>query len=201
MSINTLQPRTLILITMIFMAASYRLFQSSPIFSFMSNLTPFGAMAIFGGCYFKDKWKAVLIPVLALWISDIFVNRYYYTDRWVFFYGGMLWVYGTFAFTVGIGMLIRKVTVVHVIGAGLGAALLHWLVTDFGVWIGGSIDITTGLPFTKDWNGFLKCLGLALPFLRNMAIGNLVFCGILFGAFEWMQRHYPALRRNEIVVG
>ena len=201
MSLKSLQPRTIALVLIIFLAASYRMFQSSPVFSILSNLTPFGAIAIFGGCYFADRWKAFMVPLLALWISDIFVNRFHYYDHWVFFYGGMGWVYGTFAITVLMGTFIRKVTIVNVAVTGVSAALFHWLVTDFGVWIGGSIDITTGLPFTKDWNGFLKCLGLALPFLRNMAIGNLVFCGILFGAFEWMQRRYPVLRRNEIVVG
>ena len=160
----------------------------------MSNVSPVGAIALFGGCYFADKWKAFLIPVLALWISDLFINRLYYYDHWVFFSSGMLWVYGTFAATVVIGQLIKKVNVMNVVVAGLGAATLHWLVTDFGVWIGGSTDVTTGLPFTKDLNGFVKCLYLALPFFRNMAIGNLVFCGVLFGSFEWLQRRYPALQ-------
>ncbi len=195
MSFNSLTPRTTVLVALIFLAAAWRLVQSSPVFSILSNLTPFGAMALFGGFYFKDKWKAVLVPVVALWISDIFLNRFYYTDKWVFFYGGQLWVYGTFAATVGLGMIMGKATVTRVIGFGIGAALFHWLVTDFGVWIGGSTDITTGLPFTKDLNGFIKCLTLALPFLRNMIIGNIVFCGVLFGAFEWMKRRYPALAR------
>ena len=194
MSLKTIQPRTLVLVLMILLAITYRLFQSSPVFSILSNLTPFGAIALFGGCYFADRWKAMLVPVLALWISDIFLNRFYYFDHWVFFYGGMLWVYGTFVLTVVMGMMIKKVNVLSVVGAGLGAALVHWLITDIGVWIGGSIDITTQLPFTKDWNGFVKCLTLALPFLRNMVLGNLVFCGVLFGAFEWMQKRYPRLK-------
>ena len=91
-------------------------------------------------------------------------------------------------------MLIKKVNFQNVILAGVSAALLHWFVTDFGVWIGGGRDFTTGLPFTQDWSGFVRCLTLALPFLRNMIIGNLVFCGILFGGFEWLQVRYPVLR-------
>jgi len=193
MSLNSLNPRTAVLVTMILLAASYRLVQSSPVFSILSNLTPFGAMALFGGFYFKDKWKAVLIPVAALWLSDIFLNRFYYNDTWTFFYGGQGWVYGVFAATVVLGMMMGKATVLRVAGFSIGAAVLHWFVTDFGVWIGGSTDITTGLPFTKDWSGFVRCMTLALPFLRNMIIGNLVFCGVMFGAFEWMQRKYPVL--------
>ena len=193
MSKNNITPRTTVLVAMILLAATFRLVQSSPVFSILSNLTPFGAMALFGGYYFRDKWKAVLIPVAALWISDIFLNRFYYYDHWAFFYGGQLWIYGIFAATVGLGMLMGRPTMLRLTGFGIGAALLHWLVSDFGVWLGGSTDITTGLPFTKDWNGFAKCLTLALPFLRNMIIGNLVFSGVMFGAFEWMRKRYPVL--------
>lgn len=178
------------------LAVSFRLLQSSPVFSILSNLTPFGAVALFGGYYFKDKWKAVLVPVLALGISDLFLNRFYYYDHWVFYYEGMLWVYGAFVATVALGMFMDKATPLRVISFGVGAAVLHWFVTDLGLWAGGGMDITTGLPFTKDWNGFVKCLVLALPFLRNMIIGNIVFCGVLFGAFEWMSRKYPVLSKG-----
>jgi hypothetical protein len=194
MSAVNINPRTTVLVSIILLAAAFRLVQSSPVFSILSNLTPFGAMALFGGFYFKDKWKAILVPVSALWLSDIFLNRFYYKTEWVFFYSGQLWVYGVFAATVVLGMMMGRPSFLRVAGFGIGAALLHWLVTDFGVWIGGATDITTGLPFTKDWNGFVKCLTLAIPFLRNMVLGNLVFCGVMFGAFELAQRRYPALK-------
>jgi hypothetical protein len=196
MSLKSLQPRTAILIGMILLGAAYRLVQSSNVFSIMSNLTPVGAIALFGGCYFTDRWKAFLVPVLALWISDLFINRIFYADHWVLFYSGAYWVYGTFALMVVIGYFIKKVNFLTVAVAGISAALLHFLVTDFIVWIGGT-DFTTGLPFTKDLEGLLKCYYLALPFLRNMLVGNLVFCGLLFGSFEWMQRRYPALQEQK----
>ncbi len=196
MSLKSLQPRTATLIIMILLAAAYRLVQSSNVFSIMSNVTPVGAIALFGGCYFADRWKAFLIPIVALWISDVFLNRIFYFDHWVLFYSGAWLVYGTFALMVVIGQLIKKVSFASVALGGISAALLHWLVSDLGVWIGG-IDFTTGLPFTKDWAGLMKCYVLALPFLRNMLIGNLVFCGILFGGFEWMQQRYPSLALQE----
>lgn len=194
MSLKTLRPRTTTLIIMIVLAAAYRLFQSSNVFSIMSNVTPVGAIALFGGCYFADKWKAFLVPLLSLWISDILLNRILYFDHWSFFYEDSGWIYGSFALIVIIGQLMKKVTFTNVIVAAIAAALVHWLVADFGMWIGGGRDITTGLPFTKDLSGLVKCYGLALPFLKNMLIGNLVFSGLLFGAFEWMQRKYPSLQ-------
>jgi hypothetical protein len=193
MSIKSLQPRTTTLIIMILLAAAYRLVQSSNVFSIMSNVTPVGAMALFGGCYFADRWKAFLIPIVALWLSDVFLNRIFYYDHWTLFYSGAWLVYGTFGLMVVIGFFIKKVSFLNVAAAGISAALLHWLVSDIGVWAGGT-DFTTGLPFTKDWSGLLKCYTLALPFLRNMLVGNLVFCGLLFGSFEWMQHRYPSLQ-------
>lgn len=193
MSLQTFQPRTIALLALILLAGSFRLIQSSPVFSILSNVTPIGAIALFGGAYFSDKWKAFLVPMVVLWISDVFLNRMYYFDHWVFFSSGMFWTYGSFAFMVLLGQFIKKVNFANIAIAGVGGALAHWIISDIGVWMGG-IDITTGLPFTKDLAGFIKCLYLALPFLRNMAIGNLVFCGVLFGSFEWIQRRYPLLR-------
>ena len=186
MSIKSIQPRTTALIVILLAAAAFRLLQSSNIFSFMSNVTPVGAIALFGGCYFADRWKAFLVPLLALWLSDAFLNRIYYFDHWTFYYSGAYWIYGSFALMVVLGQLIKKVTVLNVLLGGVSAALLHWIVSDFGVWVGGTM-------YTKDLSGFLQCYVLALPFLKNMLIGNLVFCGILFGGFEWMQRRYPNL--------
>lgn len=194
MSLSNLQPRTTLLIALIVLAAAFRLLQSSPVFSILSNVTPVGAIALFGGVYFSDRWKAFLVPMLALWVSDIFLNRMYYSDTWIFFSSGMLWTYGSFAVMVIIGTFINRVNFLTIGLAGIGAALAHWVISDIGVWLGGT-DFTTGLPFTKDFAGFAKCLGLAVPFLRNMAVGNLVFCGVLFGAFEYAQQRYPLLSK------
>lgn len=187
MSIKSIQPRTTTLILMIALAAAFRLLQSSSVFSIMSNVTPIGAIALFGGCYFSDKRKAYLVPLVTLLVSDILINRIFYFDHWVFYYEGALWNYGSFALMVLIGQMIKKVTFIQVALGGIAAALVHYLVSDFGVWYASPY-------YTQDMSGFLQCYYLALPFLRNMLIGNLVFCTILFGTFEWMQRRYPALR-------
>jgi hypothetical protein len=194
MAIKSIQPRTAALITMILLAAAFRVLQSSNVFSFMSNVSPVGAIALFGGCYFADRWKAFIVPLVALFISDVLLNRIYYFDHWTFFYPGAYWIYGAFAVVVMIGHFIHKVNVLNVALAGIGGAVAHWIISDFGTWAGGGTDITTGLRYTPDLAGLIKCYTLGLPYLRNMAIGNLVFCGILFGSFEWMQRKYPALK-------
>ena len=187
MSLKSFQPRTTALILMILVAAAFRLVQSSNVFSILSNVTPVGAIALFGGCYFKERWKAFLVPLLTLALSDLLLNRLLYFDHWTFYYSGVIWIYGSFALMVIIGQFIKKVTVLQVAVAGIIAAITHYVISDFGVWVTGSL-------YTLDMSGFLQCYYMALPFLRNMLVGNLVFCAVLFGAFEWMQVKFPVLR-------
>jgi hypothetical protein len=40
----------------------------------LANFSAVGAMALFGGAYFKNI-KAFAFPLLALWVGDIFISR------------------------------------------------------------------------------------------------------------------------------
>jgi hypothetical protein len=193
-----LNPRLVMLATMILAAGLFRLLTASSVQTPLANFTPIGAMAFFGGCYFTDRWKAYLVPLLTLWLTDIVLNRYLYFDSWVFFYSGFGWVYLSFILMVLVGQAIKKVSIKSVILSAVGAALLHWLISDFGVWLGGGIDITTGLAYTRDWQGLLKCYYLALPFMKNMLLSNLIFSALFFGVFEFLQKRFPVLRAKQV---
>jgi len=60
MSLKKINIRTVVLILMILAAAAMRLVSFKyPLV--LSNFTPVGAIALFGGAYFTDKWKAYLV--------------------------------------------------------------------------------------------------------------------------------------------
>lgn len=189
-----INPRPIVLALLILLAGMFHLLIASGTLSPLANFTPLGAMALFGGCYYGDKWKAYLVPLLTLWLTDLLLNRYLFFGEWVFFYEGFAWVYASFALMVLIGDRIKKVSVKNVVLAAIAGAVIHWLVSDFGVWLGGGLDITTGKPYTHDWHGLMMCYYLALPFMKNLLIGNLVFGLLLFGCFELMQRKYTVLQ-------
>jgi hypothetical protein len=191
---NKIQPRTILLVLFMFLGALYRLVLADNAQLPFANFTPIGAMALFGGCYFYDQNKAFSFPLLSLWMGDIFLNRYWYFGEWVFFYDGFAWVYGSFLGMVLIGRFIKKVTIINVILSAVAAALLHWLVSDFGVWLGGGTDVTTGQPYTRDIEGLLKCYYLAIPYMQNMLVGNLVYSALFFGVFELLKKRYPVLK-------
>jgi len=180
-----INPRTSVLIIMILSAGAWRLLFTSG-HSPLGNFTPIGAMALFGGCYFADKWKAFLFPLFTLWLSDLLLSYFVYFHEWRWFYDGFYITYGSFALMVLIGRFIKKVNVKNIILTGVSAALLHWVITDFGVWLDGRL-------YPLSIEGFLACYVAALPYLQNMLIANLVFGGIMFGAFELAQRKFPML--------
>jgi len=186
--------RTGLIALMIILAGFWRLAIATPSLTVLSNFTPVGAMALFGGYYYKSSWKGFVIPLVTLWVSDALIDYFFYYHHFVWFYDGFYWTYGAFAFMVVLGIFMRRVSIKNVILAGVAATFAHWIITDFGVWITHGLDITTGKSYTYDFAGFMKCLYLAIPFEKPMLLGNLAFGGIMFGIFEWAQRKYPALR-------
>ncbi|MGK9116572.1 DUF6580 family putative transport protein [Olivibacter jilunii] len=150
-----------------------------------ANFTPIGATALFAGTYFRNRWAAYFTPLLTLFISDIIVNYGYY-GKITLFYEGIVYVYIAFALMVFIGSLIKKVTTLRVFGAAIASVLIHWIVTNFGVWISGQI-------YPLNAQGFIDCYIKAIPFEKNLLLGNLAYGIILYGGFEWAKKHFPLL--------
>lgn len=154
----------------------------------LSNFTPIGAIALFGGAYFTDKWKAYLVPLLALFASDILIN-YLYTGKWVIYYSGSVWLYSCFALMVLIGTFIKKINVLNVTAASLAGVAVHWMIMDLP-WLYGTL-----YPHTLA--GYGQSLIAAIPFEKNMVLGDLLFCTILFGGFELAKSKYSVLQSRK----
>lgn len=183
-----ISPRNGALVLMIAAAGLWRLiftgFQTP-----LQGYTPIAAMALFGGCYFSDKWKAYLVPLLTFWLTDMILNSVLYYHKFTLFYPGFYWTYGSFALMVLIGSFIKKVNFRTFLIACISASLMHWVITDFGTWMVDGI-------YPRTWDGFVACYTLALPFLQKMLIANLVFGGAMFGAFELAKKRFPVLALN-----
>ncbi|MEO6977867.1 MAG: DUF6580 family putative transport protein, partial [Mucilaginibacter sp.] len=190
MSLKKLNIRTVVIVLIILAAAAMRLVSFK--FPFLSNFTPVGAIALFGGAYFSDKWKAYVVVLLSLFLSDIIIN-YLYTSKWVLFYSGSLWLYLCFAIMVFVGSLIKKVNVLSVFLASLVSVAIHWLIMDLP-WLYGTL-----YPHTLQ--GYGMSLAAALPFEKNMVLGDIIFGAILFGGFELAKSKYSVLRsKGELAV-
>ncbi len=181
-------PRTIVILSFILAVASLRIILNMQTgFSLLTNFTPIGAMALFGGAYFNKSWKAYLFPLLTLWISDMVLSRFVYYNQWQLFYGGAYWIYGAFVIMVITGKYVLKnVSVKNVLLSALVVTFIHWIITDLGVWSAGSL-------YPKTIRGWWACLAAAIPFERNFLGGTLLYAAIMFGSFEWMKTKFPSL--------
>ena len=133
------------------------------------NFTPIAAMALFGGVYLSKR-MALVLPILALAISDVFIG--YYEIKL------MVFVYGSFLLCVILGFWIKK----HkkwqtVLGGSILSAVIFFFLTNFAVWV-----FTPW--YQKTLSGIIQCYLMALPFFRNTLLGNLFYVSIFFGIYE-----------------
>ncbi|MBK7870118.1 MAG: hypothetical protein IPJ74_05220 [Saprospiraceae bacterium] len=183
-----------ILALMVFAAALSRLLPHP------YNFTPIGAMSLFGAAYFSKRWLAFAVPFLAMWVSDLILDNVVYSQYYDGFqWFGHTWVYISFALIVVLGfMLLRKLNITNVILASLSASAIFFLVTNFAVWLGSP-------AYPQNFIGLMSCYAAGLPFysmdaspplgfLLNGVLGDLFYCGVLFGVFEWVKMRFPALK-------
>lgn len=156
-----------------------------------ANFAPIGGMALFGAAYFTKRYWAFVIPIVSMWISDLVLNNTVYAqyfDHFTWFYSGSLFTYGAFALIVLFGMLtLKKVRLSNLIVSALGASVIFFMISNFGVWFSGTM-------YPKDFGGLMACYTAGIPFFRNTLLGDLVYSGILFGVFEGLQYRFPVLR-------
>ena len=184
MKADKIKLRFSVMTLMILLAAMSRLLPHPP------NFAPIGGMALFGAAYFSKRFWAFLVPIVSMWLSDLVLNNVVYAqyfDRFVWFYSGSLFTYGAFALIVCFGILsLKKIRLPRLIVSALGASVIFFIVSNFGVWF-------SGIMYPKDLGGLMACYAAGIPFFHNTVLGDLVYTGVLFGVFEWSVRKIPQL--------
>ena len=157
------------------------------------NFTAIGAIALFGGAMYKHKIWSFIIPLIALWASDLIINNalygsYYEGFAWLT--PGAAWIYlGVIAMVI-IGILrIRKIGIKSIAIAGISASLVFFLLSNFGAWM------VSGL-YPPTFAGLMSCYVAGLPFLLSTMAGTLFYSGVLFGGYVWISKKYGL---NEMV--
>lgn len=164
------QPNTLIIAALL-IALGF----ASRLLPHPANFAPIGAIAIFGGLYLPKRW-AIILPMLAMFVSDIFIGFY----TWQI----MVAVYGSFAIVGLIGLLVRKnKKTATVIGGTILGSILFFLITNFAVWEFGNM-------YTHTFAGLIQCYTMAIPFFKNTILGDLFYTGALVGGFELLTYYH-----------
>jgi hypothetical protein len=135
------------------------------------NLTPMGAMGIFGGAKLRG-WKAYCLPLALMVISDVSLWVYKDFDSRYLFHASTIYVCISLLIYVAIGQLLRdRESPMKILGASLLGSLQFFLITNFCVWLLQPFESLDGWAaadiYTRDVSGILTCFARALPFLNS----------------------------------
>jgi len=133
------------------------------------NFTPITAIALLSSKGFKNRWIIYVIPIISLFISDLFLG----------FHDTIPFVYGAFFLITLLGKTVKKIS----IGTVLISSAIFFLLSNFGVWF-------YNYPITLD--GLISCYTLAIPFFINTILGDLFYSAIMIYP-------YYALQKNKLI--
>ncbi|MCX6706364.1 MAG: hypothetical protein NTV24_04685 [Candidatus Woesebacteria bacterium] len=143
------------------------------------NFTPVAAMALFGGTHLNKK-QAFIVPLLIMFISDLFICFDSLEMR--------IFVYGSFLITVLIGIFLKgRINFKNIILASLISSILFFVITNFAVWAFTPL-------YLKTFAGLVSCFTMALPFFRNTLLGDLFYTGAIFGSYSLANSWYYKYR-------
>lgn len=155
-----------------------------------AGFAPIVGMALFGAAYYSKRYWAYIIPIAAMIVSDVVLNMFVhsaYTNGHPFSIMS-LYTSGALVLIVLTGtFMLKKVRVPNVAVSAVGASVIFHLVTNFGTWISWSM-------YPHTWEGLGACYVAGLPFFRNGLAGDLIYTGVLFGAFELLMYSFPSLK-------
>lgn len=164
--------RLIALAIIVIAAASLRFLPQPP------NFTPIAALALFSGVFLRNRFWALAAPLCVLLVTDLFLG----------WHNTIPYVYGAFLLIVLIGRALKShVSIGYVAGGGIAGSLLFFVITNFGVWLSGTM-------YPPTWEGLAAAYIAAIPFFHNMLISTLFYSAVFFGIFHLAEHWIPSVR-------
>jgi len=136
------------------------------------NFTAIGAMALMGGAMLKNPLESILLPIGALFISDIVINNVIYaSEGFTLFYSSAAFVYGAVLVTILMARLVKKLNIKNYLFLSVAASVVFFLLTNAGTW-------AMGVMYPKTAQGLLSAYAAGIPYAMSYLAGTLVY-GVL----------------------
>lgn len=161
---NKIDIKFLVAVVLIVVSIASRFLPLAP------NFSPIMAVALFSGFLFANKKAAMLIPIVAMFLSDLVLGLH----------STMISVYLSFGIIVLLGTSMKSASVKSVLGHSLAGAVIFFLVTNFAVWVAGWYGHT--------FAGLISCYEMAIPFFRATLASSLIYSLVLFGGLHLAEK-------------
>jgi hypothetical protein len=144
----------------------------------LSNFMPVAAIALCGAVYLPRR-MAVVLPLVALLVSDVVLNVCHYHRP--LFTWEILPHYFALGLVSALGFAMRgRVTAFRLFGSAVIGSLIFYVITNTGAWIGEPL-------YAKSLAGWFQAMTTGLPnfpptwiFYRNTFVSDLLFTGLFF---------------------
>jgi hypothetical protein len=125
------------------------------------NFAPITSIALFSGFHFSNKRIAILIPLVGMFLSDIFLGLHSLIPV----------IYLSFILISVMSFYIKALSFTNV----LLASTLFFVFSNLGVWY---------FYYPHNWGGLSTCFVLAIPFFVNAIAGDLFYTSVLQFSFK-----------------
>jgi hypothetical protein len=149
------------------------------------NFTPMAAIALFAGFIFIKRYMAVVAVISTMLLCDYFAFGSL-SASW-FGSKSMFVVYLALLFPIVFkNFLQKKLGVLRIFGTAIASSTVFFLATNFAVWAFSPM-------YEKTLEGLVLCYTMAIPFFQNTIAGDLIWSGVIFGAYLAL-RNYSNLQ-------
>ncbi len=136
------------------------------------NMTAVVGVSLLAAYAIRNGWLAALVPLAIMVLADVVLG----------WHSAMLFTYAGMALAVAVGRwLLQRLSPFRLVGAALMSSLGFFLVSNFGVWLGGY--------YGPGIEGLIACYTAAFPFFGNSLAGDLGSTAILFGLYLFARRY------------
>lgn len=199
--IKYLNHRNVLLLCLALGLVVFRLFLLQPSMNPVANFSPMGAIMLLAGIYLRKPYIPYGFSLFVLFLSDIIVSQAIYPQlSQGLLYKGWYWNYAGLLSIVWIGKCVSpsRVKALPFFLSVAAGTVFYFIISNFGVWLGGGVNVQTGVPFEKNWSGLMECYLLAIPFIRNFFFGTLVYGSIGVLAVEYIFKKMVSLQPSSM---
>ena len=160
------------------------------------NFSPVIALAIFGAVHYKNIKLAYIIPLIALFFSDIIINNFIYnmSSNVVIFYEGFYWQYISYALIIFLSSKYnhKKINIKKISFLVISTSAIFFVITNFGFWL------TSGL-YNHSIAGLFICYVNAIPFFEGTLLGTIFYTPIFISLYYFLQRKIIYLQSKHLI--
>ncbi len=149
----------------------------------LSGFSPIIAIALFSGMIVKDKNASFLLPLLALFASDMIIQVLYKAGLFAFagFYKYQLVNYVLILVTTLLGWAIQGKKLGSVLLGAVSGATLFFILSNFSVWFFGP-----HLTYSYDAKGLMACYVAGLPFYARALTATVIFLPLIIASYNYI---------------